>query len=85
MIDGKNELPVTNKRETINLHVNSCVVSPVNFVKGYPQKKGINPSYCYHCQKIKCVKDVFFVDHLISVNAQTFAPDLPVWARVHQF
>ena len=68
---------------------NSCVVNPVLFAKGYPQKKGVNPSYCYHCQRIRYVKDVSRVDHLSSVdlvtNAPTVAPDLPVGARLHQF
>ena len=83
-----NPLPVTSKSETVNLHVNSCVVNPVLFVKKYPQKKGVNPSYCYHCQRIN-VKDVSCVDHLSSVNLvrkiPTIAPDLPVGARLHQF
>ena len=34
------------ERKTVNLHVNSCVVSPVLFVKGYPQKEGVNPINC---------------------------------------
>ena len=76
----------TSKSETINLPVNSCVVNPVLFVKGYPQKKGVNPSYCYHCQRIKCVKDVSCTDHLSSVNlVPTVAPEKPVGARLHQF
>ena len=37
VIAGKKEL--TSKSETVNLHVNSCVVNPVLFVKGYPQRK----------------------------------------------
>ena len=53
----------TSKSETVKLHVNSCVVNPVLFVKGYPQKKGVNSSYCYHCQRIKCVKGFSCVDH----------------------
>ena len=74
---------LTSKSETITLHVNSSVVNPVLFVKGYPQKKGVNASYCYHSQRIKCVKDVSCVDHLNSVNPVT--PDLPVGARFYQF
>ena len=66
VIAGEKDL--TGKSETVNLHVNSCVVNSVLFVKGYPQKKGVNPSYCYHCQIIKCVKDVSCVDDLCSVN-----------------
>ena len=45
----KKDLSVTIKSETVNLHINSCVVNPVLFAKGYLQKKGVNPSYCYHC------------------------------------
>ena len=80
---------VSSKRETVNLHVNSCVVNIVLFAKGYPQKKGVNPSYCYHCQRIKYVKDVSCVDHLscrnLVTNVPIVAPDLPVGARLHQF
>ena len=65
-----------NKPETVNLHVNSCVVNPDLFVKAYPQKKGVNPSYCYHCQGIKCVKDVSCVDHLISLNLVRNVPNV---------
>ena len=87
VIAGNKDL--TSKSETVNLHVNSCVVNPVLFVKGYPQKNGVNPSYCYHYQRIKCVKDVSCVDHLSSVNlvtnVPTVAPDLPVGARLLQF
>ena len=87
VVAGNKDL--TSKSETVNLHVNSCVVNPVLFVEGYPQKKGVNPSYCYHCQRIKCVKDVSCVDHLSSVNlltkVPTVAPDLPVGTRLHQF
>ena len=87
VISGGKDL--TSKSETVNLHVNSYVVNPVLIVKGYPQNKGVNPSYCYHCQRIKCVKDVSCVDHLCSVNlvtnVPTVAPDLPVGARLHKF
>ena len=86
VIAGSKDL--TSKSETVNLHVNSCVVNHVLFVKGYLQKKGVNPSYCCHCQR-KCVKGVSCVDHLSSVNfntnAPTVAPDLPVGARLDQF
>ena len=81
------EKDLTSKNKTVNLHVNSCVVNL--FVKGYLQKKGVNPSYCYHCQRIRCVKDVSCVVHLCSVNivtnVPTVDPDLPVGARLHQF
>ena len=77
-----------NQQETVNLHINSCVVSPVHFAKGYPQKKGVNPVNC-HYTEIKHVKDVSCVDHLSSVNLvtniPTFATDLPEGARLHLF
>ena len=80
---------VINKIETVNLHVNSCLVNPVLFTKGYPQKKDVNPVYCYHCQRIKYVKDVSCADHLSSVNFVTNVPtvvsNLPVGTRLHQF
>ena len=85
----KKDLSVTSKRETVNLHVNSCVVSPVHFVKGYPQKKGANPVNCQNYTEIKYTKDVSCVDHLSSVNpvtdVPTVAPDLPVGTKLHQF
>ena len=87
VIAGKKDL--TNKSKTVNLHVNSCVVKPVLFVKGNQQKKGVYPSYCYHCQRIKCVKDVSYVAQSCSVNlftnVPTVAPDLRAGARLHQF
>ena len=46
VVAGKKDLSVTSKRETVNLHLNSCVVSPFHFVKRYPQKKGVNPVNC---------------------------------------
>ena len=49
----------------------SCCFFVFFFVKGYPRKKGVNPSYCYHCLRIKCLKDVSCVDHLSSVNLVT--------------
>ena len=39
VIAGKKDLCVTSKRTTVNLHVNSCVVSPVHFVKGHHKGK----------------------------------------------
>ena len=82
-------LSVASKRETVNLHVNSCVVSPVHFAKGYPQKKGVNLINYQNYTEIKYVKDVSCVGHLSSVNVvtnvSTVAPDLPVGARLHQF
>ena len=85
----KKDVSVSSKRESVNLHVNSCAVSPFLFAKGHPQKKGVNPRYGYLCQRIKYVKDVSCVDHLSSVNlvtnVPTVGPDLPVGARLHQF
>ena len=86
---SRKDLSVTSKSETVNLHVNSCVVNPVHFVKGYPQKKGVYPVHCQNYTEIKYVKDVSCVGHLSSVNlitsVPTIAPDLPVVARLHQF
>ena len=53
VIAGKKDLCVASKRETVNLHVNSCVVNPVHFVKGYLQKKGVNPVNCQNYTEIK--------------------------------
>ena len=82
---------VTVKRETLFitcLPVNSCVVNPVHFAKGYSQKKGVNPDNGHHTE-IKYVKNVSCVGHLSSVNlvtnVPTVAPDLPVGTRLHQF
>ena len=80
---------MTGKREAVNcLHVNSCVVNPVHFAKGCPQKKVVNPDNG-HYTEIKHVKDVFCVGHLSSVklvtNVPTVGPDLPIGARLHQF
>ena len=79
---------LTSKSKTVNLQTHVLLIL-FFFVKGYPQKKRVNPSCGYHCQRIKCVKDVSSVDHLCSVNlvknVQTVAPDLPVGTRFHQF
>ena len=89
VLAGKKDLSVTTKRETENSHVNSYVVNPVHFVKGYLQKKGVNPANCQNYTEIKYVKDVSCVGHLSSVNLVTNVPtvasDLPVGARLHQF
>ena len=86
VIAGSKEL--NSKSENVNLHVNSCVVNPVLFVKGSPQKKGVNPRYWYYCQRIKCVKDFSCVNQLYSVNLVTNVPtvalDLSVGARWDQ-
>ena len=89
VLSAEKDLSITSKRKTVNLHVNSCVVSPVHFAKGYPQKKGVNPINCQNCTEIIYMKDVSCVVHLSSVNlvtnVLTVAPDLPVGARLHQF
>ena len=82
------DLSVTSKRKAVYyLHVNSCVVNPVHFAKGYPQKKGVNPDNGHHTE-IKFVKDVSCVGYLSCVNlvidVTTVAPDVPVGARLHQ-
>ena len=82
------ERDLTNKSETVNLLVNSCVAN-AHSVIGLPQKKGVNPSYCHNYTEIKYVKDVSWVGHLSSVdlvtNVPTAAIDLPVGARLHHF
>ena len=42
-----NPSPVTSKSEAVFLHVNSFVTN-VHSVTGLPQKKGVNPNYCYN-------------------------------------
>ena len=91
-VSGKKETlnpsPVTSKSKTVFLPVNSCVTN-VHSVTGLPQKKGVNPNYCYHYTEIKYVKDVSCVGHLSSANIVTNAPTVainpPVGARLHQF
>ena len=89
VLDGKKDLFVASKRETVNLHVNSCVVSLIHFVRGYPQKKGVKPVNCQNYTEIKYVKNVSCEGHLSYVNlvtnVPTVAPDLPVGATLHQF
>ena len=78
---------LTNKSETVNLLVNSCVANAHSFIR-LPQKKGVNPNYCHNYTEIKYVKDVSCVGHLSSVNLVTNVPtaaiDLSVGARLHQ-
>ena len=69
MIAGSMDL--TSKSETVNSHVNSCVVNAHSVIR-LPQKKGVIPSYCqnyteikYICKDVKyVVKDVSCVGHL---------------------
>ena len=78
---------LTNKSETVFLPVNFCVAN-VHSVTGLPQKKGVNPNYCYNLTEIKYVKDVSCVGHLSSANIVTnvtTAVNPPVGARLHQF
>ena len=81
VLAGKKDLSVASKRETVNLHVNSCIVSPVIFAKGYPQKKDVIPIYCYQCHRIKYVKGVSCVDHLSSVSLVTNVPTALICSR----
>ena len=91
-VSGKKEdlnpSPVTSKSKTVFLHVNSCVAN-VHSVTGLPQKKGVNPNYCYNHTEIKHVNDVSCVGHLSSANIVTNAPTVvenpPVGSRLHQF
>ena len=91
-VSGKKEdlnpSPVTSKSESVLLHVNPFVAN-VHSVTGLPQKKGVNPNYCYNHTEIKHVKDVSCVGHLSSANIVTNVPTVainpPVGARLHQF
>ena len=64
------------------------VETPVHFAEGYLQKKGVNPNNG-HCQEIKYMNDLSYVNHSGSVkcvtNVPIVAPDLPVGARLYQF
>ena len=79
---------MTTKSETVSLRVNSFVAN-VHSVTGLPQKKGVNPNYCYHYTEIKHVNDVSCVGHLSSANTvtnvSTVAINPPVGARLQQF
>ena len=83
-----NPSPVANKSETVFLHVNSFVAN-VHCVTGLPQKKGVNPNYCYNHTEIKHVNNVSCVGHLSSANTVTYVPPVvinpPVGARQQQF
>ena len=91
-VSGKKEdlnpSPVTSKSKTVFLHVNSCVAN-VHSLTRLPQKKGVNPNYCYNHTEIKHVNDVSCVGHLSSANIVTNVPTVvvnpPVGARLHQF
>ena len=79
---------MTSKSETVFLHVNSFAAN-VHSVTGLPQKKGVNPNYCYNHTEIKHVNDVSCVDHLSSANTVTNVPTIvinpSVGARLQQF
>ena len=79
---------LSNKSETVFLHVNSCVAN-VNSVTGLPQKKDVNPNYCYNQTEIKHVNHVSCFGHLSSANTVTNVPTVainpPVGARLQQF
>ena len=49
-------MDLTSKSETVNSHVNSCVVIPALSVTGLPQKKGASPIYCQNHTELKYVK-----------------------------
>ena len=61
---------MTGQKDTVRtLTVNSCFfVDHAHTATGYPQKKGVNPNYCYLCPEIKHVNDVSCVDQLNSVE-----------------
>ena len=87
---GLNPSPVIagNKKVTVDSHVDFFVAN-AHSVTGLPQKKCINPNYCYKYTEIKYVKDVSCVGHLSSANLVTNAPPVvinpPVGARIHNF
>ena len=84
-----NPAPVAagNSKVTLNLNVDSCVAN-AHIVTGFPQRKGVNPTYCQMYTEIKYVKIVSCVGHLSSVNlvnnARHAVIDPPVGARLHQ-
>ena len=87
---GLNSSPVIagDKKVTVYSHIDFCVAN-AHSVTGLPQKKGVNPNYCYNQTEIKYVKDVSCVGHLSSANFVTNVPtvaiDPPVGARLHEF
>ena len=76
---GLNPSPVIaeDKKVTVTSHVDFCVAN-AHSVTGLPQKKGVNPNYCYKYTEIKYVKDVSCVGHLSSANLVTNAPPIVV-------
>ena len=86
---GLNPSPVIagDKKVTVHSHVDFCVAN-AHSVTGLPQKKGVNPNYCYNHTEIKYVKDVSCVGHLSSANLVTNVPtvaiDPSVGARLHK-
>ena len=73
---------------TLDSHVDFFVAN-AHSVTRLPQKKDVNPNYCYKYIEIKYVKDVSCVGHLSSANLVTNAPPVainpPVGARLHNF
>ena len=67
---GLNPSPVTawDKKVPVTSHVDFCVAN-AHSVTRLPQKKDVNPNYCYKYTEIKYVKDVSCVGHLSSANA----------------
>ena len=87
---GLNPSPVIagDKKVTLDSHVDFFVAN-AHSVTGLPQKKGVNPNYCYKYTEIKDVKDVSCVGHLSSANTVTNVPTVvmnpPVGTRLHNF
>ena len=87
---GLNPSPVIarDKKVTVHSHVDFFVAN-AHSVTGLPQKKGVNPNYCYKYTEIKYVKDVSCVGHLSSeilvTNAPPVAINPPVGTRLHSF
>ena len=76
---GLNPCPVIagDKKVTVHSHVDFCVAN-AHSVTGLPQKKGVNPNYCYNQTEIKYVKDVSCVGHLSYANLVTNVPTVAI-------
>ena len=83
---GLNPCPVIagDKKVTVHSHVDFCVAN-AHSVTGLPQKKGVNPNYCYNQTEIKYVKDVSCVGHLTSANLVTNVLTVAIDPPVHNF
>ena len=86
-VTGKDCHSMTGNLKTrTHLPVFCHVANHAPFAGGLPQKKGVNPE---HQRSIKSMKGVFCVNLSSSVqnatNVPPVVPNLPVWARLHNF